>query len=149
MILRRHLWIEWCSEFFKDKLNSHYLKRKSQLDKVTYSLLRVSNQNLAMELYLRIKGSEVSFKKVAEEFSEGPEQKIKGVIGPVPLSQPHPLLSKLLQISKPKQLWPPKKLDNWWIVVRLEEIHNTKLDDDLKSKLALELGEEYLKKIGI
>ena len=89
--------------------------------------------------------SETTFKKVVEEFSEGPEKKVGGLLGPVPLSQPHPFLSKLLQISKPNQLWPPKKLDNWWIIVRCEKIHNTKLDDELKSKLALELGEEYLK----
>ena len=145
MVLRRHLWLKWCRKFFKDKINSHYLKRKSQLDRVTYSLLRIKDQDLANELFLRIKELETTFKKAAEEFSEGPEKKVGGLLGPVPLSQPHPFLSKLLQISKPKQLWPPKKLDNWWIIVRCEEIHNTKLDDELKSKLALELGEEYLK----
>ena len=145
MVLRRHLWIKWCRKFFKEKINSHYLKRKNQLDRVSYSLLRIKNEDLANELFLRIKESETTFKKAAEEFSEGPEKKVGGFLGPVPISQPHPLLSKLLQISKPKQLWPPKKLDNWWIIVRCEEIHNTKLDDELKSKLALELGEEYLK----
>lgn len=145
MVLRRHLWIKWCRKFFKEKINSHYLKRKNQLDRVSYSLLRIKNEDLANELFLRIKESETTFKKAAEEFSEGPEKKVGGFLGPVPISQPHPFLSKLLQISKPKQLWPPKKLDNWWIIVRCEEIHNTKLDDELKSKLALELGEEYLK----
>lgn len=145
MVLRRHLWIKWCRKFFKEKINSHYLKRKNQLDSVSYSLLRIKNEDLANELFLRIKESETTFKKAAEEFSEGPEKKVGGFLGPVPLSQPHPFLSKLLQISKPKQLWPPKKLDNWWIIVRCEEIHNTKLDEELKSKLALELGEEYLK----
>tara|TARA_A100000164_G_C21883507_1_gene761500 strand:+ start:99 stop:797 length:699 start_codon:yes stop_codon:yes gene_type:complete len=146
MVLRRNLWIKWCSESFKDEINSHYLKRKNQLDKVTYSLLRVKNQNLAMELYMRIKESETSFEDVVAEFSEGAERKVGGLLGPVPLSQPHPFLGKLLQISKPKQLWPPKQLDNWWIVVRLEEIHNTKLDDELKLRLSLELGDEYIKK---
>ncbi len=145
MVLRKHLWITWCKEFFKDKINSHYLKRKSQLDKVTYSLLRVKNENLSMELYLRIKEEEETFENIVAKFSEGPEKKVGGLLGPVPLSQPHPFLSKLLQISKPKQLWPPKKLDNWWIIVRVEEIHNTKLDNELKLKLALELGEDYLK----
>ena len=52
MIVRRHLWVNWCREFFKDKINSHYLKRKSQLDRVTYSLLRIKDQDLANELFL-------------------------------------------------------------------------------------------------
>ena len=46
-------------------------------------------------------------------------------------------------------MWPPKQLDNWWIVVRLEEIHNTKLDDELKLRLSLELGDEYIKKVNL
>ena len=45
-----------------------------------------------------------------------------GEIGPLPLSNAHPLLSKLLQISKSGQLWPPKKVDDWWIIVRLERV---------------------------
>ena len=145
LVLRRQLWLEWCNENFKDKVNSHYLRRKNQLDKVTYSLLRVRNLNLANELYLRIREKEASFEEIVLKFSEGPEKKYAGRIGPVSISQPHPLLSKLLQVSEIKQLWPPKQLDNWWIVVRLEENHHAKLNDELKSQLALELGEEYLK----
>ena len=145
LVLRRELWLEWCNDKFKNKINSHYLKRKNQLDKVTYSLLRVRNLNLANELYLRIREGEASFEEIVLKFSEGPEKKYAGRIGPVSINQPHPLLSKLLQISEIKQLWPPKQLDNWWIVVRLEENYHAKLTDELKSQLALELGEEYLK----
>ena len=62
----------------------------------------------------------------------------------VPLSQPHPMLAKLLQVSSPGQLWPPKQLEGWWIVVRLEELHCTELNNSLKQRLLLELGEKHL-----
>ena len=59
-------WLLWCQRNLEDKLNSHYLKRKNQLDQVSYSLLRVKEKHLANELHLRIKEGEASFEEVAE-----------------------------------------------------------------------------------
>ena len=143
-VARRGCWLLWCEQNLEDKLNNHYLERKSQLDQVSYSLLRVKDQHLANELHLRIKESEASFEEIASEYSEGPERQKGGQLGPVPLSQPHPMLAKLLQVSTPGQLWPPKQLKDWWIVVRLEELHCTELTDSLKQRLLLELGDQHL-----
>ena len=143
-VARRGCWLLWCEQNLKDKLNNHYLERKSQLDQVSYSLLRVKDQHLANELHLRIKENEASFEEIASEYSEGPERQKGGQLGPVPLSQPHPMLAKLLQVSTPGQLWPPKQLKDWWIVVRLEELHCTELTDSLKQRLLLELGDQHL-----
>ena len=142
--MRRWRWLCWCEQTFEAKLNSHYLERKNQLDKVSYSLLRVKSQHLATELHLRIKEGEASFEDIASEYSEGPERQQGGRLGPVPLSQPHPMLAKLLQVSTPGQLWPPKQLENWWIVVRLDELHCTELNAALKQQLLLELGDRHL-----
>ena len=106
--------------------------------------MRVKEKHLANELHLRIKEGEASFEEVAEEYSEGRERLQRGRIGPVPLSQPHPMLAKLLRVSTPKQLWPPKQLENWWVVVRLEELHCAELTDSLKQRLLIELGDQHL-----
>ena len=60
-------WLLWCQRNLEDKLNSHYLKRKNQLDQVSYSLLRVKEKHLANELHLRIKEGEASFEEIAEK----------------------------------------------------------------------------------
>ena len=143
-VARRGCWLLWCQQNLKDKLNSQYLERKSQLDEVSYSLLRVKDHHLANELHLRIKEGEASFEDIAAEYSEGRERQQKGRVGPVPLSHPHQKLAKMLQVSTPGQLWPPKQLENWWIVVRLEELHCTELTDSLKQRLFLELGDQHL-----
>ena len=65
-------------------------------------------------------------------------------MGPISLDKPHPLLSKLLQISKEGQLWPPKELEEWWIIVKMEKLLCTELNEEVKHKLLLELGEEEL-----
>ena len=147
LIIRRWKWIKWCEKEFEDKIKSYYLRKKNQLDKVVYSLLRVKDKDLADELYLRLKSKEANFREIAEKYSEGPEKKFGGEIGPVPLSQAHPLLAKLLQISRSGQLWPPKKLNDWWIIVRLESIINSELNEELRKKLFFEMGEEHLLKL--
>ena len=145
-VLRDYKWRKWCRDNFDKDLSSYYLKRKPLLDKVTYSLLRVKDEDLAFELYMRLLEDEEDFGKLANQYSEGPEAQSKGLIGPVTLKQTHPLLAKLLLISEENQLWPPKKIDEWWIVVRLEKTYNTEFNEEIKSFLAFELGEQFLTK---
>ena len=145
-VIRTWKWKEWCKKEFESEIPSYYLKRKPLLDVLTYSLLRVKDQNLAIELYLRIKEGESTFKTIAKKYSEGKESGNGGIIGPVSISNVHPLLAKLLQISKKGQLWKPRKIEDWWIIVRLEEIRNIELNDQIKNMLSLELGNNFLNK---
>ena len=75
---------------------------------------------LARELYLRIEGNEANFGDLAETCSEGPERKSKGIIGPVSLTQAHPILAEVLRTTKPGELKHPFQLGEWWLVLRLE-----------------------------
>ena len=147
LITRPWRWQQWCHDRFKDQLTTYYLKRKPLLDRVSYSLLRVKEKALAKELYLRIKEGEATFEQVASEYSAGPERNSGGQLGPVPMQQPHPVLARLLQVSSPGQLWCPKQLEKWWIVVRLNQLHTTELDSNIAQQLALELGEQHLEQI--
>ena len=113
---------------------------------MSYSLLRLRDAELAAELYQQIKEGEALFSDLASRFSEGPEKRSGGLLGPVPLSQPHPALAKLLQVSKPGQIWPPKVLDGWWVVVRLEKLMPATLDPALQERLLLEEGERTLQR---
>jgi len=147
MISRSWRWSRWCLDHFQSQLPTYYLKRKPLLDRVSYSLLRVKDKALATELYLRIKEGEASFEDIASTYSAGPERNSGGQLGPVAMQQPHPVLARLLQVSSPGQLWPPKQLENWWIVVRLNHLHTTELDTETSQQLALELGEKHLEQI--
>ena len=145
-VTRDWRWKIWCRETFKKDIPSYYLKRKPLLDLIKYSLIRVKNESLALELYLRIKEGEQDFRELSKTFSEGPEAQNGGLIGPVNVKQTHPVLAKILLISEKKQLWPPKKIDQWWIIVRLEELINTELNEKIAIMLAVELGEDFLNK---
>lgn len=147
LVERPWRWSQWCLKHFEGDIPNHYLKRKPLLDQVSYSLLRVNNKPLATELYLRIKEGESSFEEIASNYSEGPERSTGGQLGPVAMQQPHPAIARLLQVSAPGQLWPPKQLEQWWIVVRLKQLHTTVLNEQTAQQLALELGDKHLQQM--
>ncbi|MFM7228196.1 MAG: peptidylprolyl isomerase [Cyanobacteriota bacterium] len=145
LALRPLRWQTWCEQRFGGTVETEYLRRKGEFDQVTYSLLRVRDADLAAELHQQIREGEATFADLAGRFSEGPEQRTKGVVGPVPLATPHPSLARLLQISQPGQLWPPKQLEDWWIIVRLDNLTTAQLDDPLRRRLMLDQGEQWLR----
>ena len=84
---------------------------------------------------------------IAKSFSEGPEKYTDGIVGPESIGKAHPDLAKLLKISNKGQIWPPKKVEKWWIIVRLNYLQNTSLDEIIFQKLALELGLKYIEEL--
>lgn len=145
-ISRDFKWNKWCINKFKDKTLDLFQERKSYLDNYIYSIIRVKSEGLANELYLRIKDNESDFYTTAKEFSEGIEQKTGGLVGPTTLNNPHPIISNILKESRIRQLWPPKIINKWWVIIRLEEKISAILNDELKIKLSKELAEKYLQK---
>jgi len=143
-IVRKWQWSFWCINNFKDEIPNYYLERKSYLDMIEYSLIRVKNKNLANELFLRIKEKEEKFEDIASKYSEGPERNTNGHVGPVPLGNSHPSLARFLQISEENKVSSPIMIDSWWVIIRKEKLLNTSLNDEIIQKLALELGGTFL-----
>jgi len=129
---------------FLPKAEARFLERKTSLDRVVYSLIRVDEQWLARELYLRIVEQEADFASLAAEFSQGPESKTRGVVGPVPMLQAHPILAGRLKASSPGFVHEPFRIDQWWLVVRMESYAPAVLDDGTRAAMAQELLEEWL-----
>ena len=131
-----------------NKLESYFLGRKQQLDRVVYSLIRVKNPYLAQELYFRLQEEEQSFSEIAREYSEGPEAETGGLLGPVDLGVPHPALAKMLLRSNPGELLPPTRLGDWVVVVKLEKYLPAQLDEVMQQRLLNELFDQWVKTEG-
>ncbi|MEY3298794.1 MAG: Chaperone SurA [Cyanobacteriota bacterium] len=127
-----------------NKVESYFLQRKNQMDRVLYSLIRTREAGLAQEIYFRIQDDGEPFADLARQYSEGQEAQTGGLIGPVELSVPHAILGRILSISQPGQLWPPTKLEDWFVVVRLEKFFPAKLDDPTRQRLLDELFNTWL-----
>ena len=126
------------------KLESYFLSCKSQLDKVIYSVIRIKDPGVAQELYFRIQAGEQSFAEVAREYSQGSEAYTCGLLGPVELSMPHPALANILSISQPGQIWPPNRLGEWLVIVRLEKLIPAQLNEPMRQQLLNRLFEAWL-----
>ncbi len=126
------------------KLESYFLTYKSKLDKVVYSLLRTTEQEVATELYFRIESGEQTFAELAREYSQGTETQTGGLLGPIELSKPHPTLAKILSISKPGQLWSPIQIGEWFVIARLEKFIPAVLDDVMRQQLLNGLFESWI-----
>ena len=99
---------------------------------------------MAQELYFRIQEGEQSFSDLAREYSQGQEVQTGGLIGPVELNVPHAILAKMLTVSQPGQLWPPTRLGEWFIIVRLEKFFPAQLDEPMRQRLINELFNSWV-----
>ncbi len=144
LALRPARWQAFLEQQFGTKVESLFLERKDQLDRIVYSLIRVKEAGVSEELYQRLIDGEARFGDLAAQFSLGPEAQTQGILGPVPLTQPHPQIGKLLLISQPGQLWPPRPIGEWWVIVRLEQFLPAEFDDQARVLLLQEQGDRWL-----
>ncbi|NMF59303.1 peptidylprolyl isomerase [Pseudanabaena yagii] len=126
------------------KVNSVFLERKKQLDRVIYSLICTKDFCIAQELYFRIKEGEQSFDELAREYSQGPESQTGGLIGPVEVGSIHPDLAKMLIASDVGQVQTPTVIGDWIVVVRLEKFLPVSLDEGIQRRLIDESFAKWL-----
>ncbi|WP_019502789.1 peptidylprolyl isomerase [Pseudanabaena sp. PCC 6802] len=132
-------------EKFGHKVESYFMTRKPALDRVLYSLIRTKDLGTAQELYFRIQEEEQSFADLAKQYSQGGEAATGGLVGPTPLVTPHPAIARTLAISQPGQLWPPTRLEEWFVLIRLEKFYPAQLDENTRQQLIDELYESWMK----
>jgi parvulin-like peptidyl-prolyl isomerase len=121
-----------------------FLRQKGRLDQVVYSLIRVSDRHLALELYHRLAAGEASFADLAYQFAEGPERQSWGLVGPKPLSQAHPMLAERLRTAQPGVVQMPIPASDLWLVTRLEELIPAKLNESTIQQICDQLFENWL-----
>lgn len=126
------------------KVESYFLNRKGQLDKVIYSLIRTKDIGIAQEIYFRLLEGEEKFEELARRYSEGAEAQTGGLIGPVELSIPHPVISKLLASNPPGQICPPIRLEQWFVLVRPDKYIPCQLDEPMRQKLLNEMFQTWV-----
>ncbi|MEM6598721.1 MAG: peptidylprolyl isomerase [Cyanobacteria bacterium P01_D01_bin.36] len=135
---------QFMEETWGDRIQTFFLQRKAQLDRVVYSLIRLKSADVAQELYFRLCDDGDSFSDIARDYSEGKEAQTGGLVGPVELGVPHPTIGKMLQVSKESQLWPPTQIGEWIVIVRFEKRISAQLDDAMRQRLLHEQFQKLL-----
>ncbi len=144
-IATRQLKIEqFKREAWGHQLGSHYLNRKAQLDRAICSVMQVDDAAVAQELFFRIQSGEKSFAELAFKYSQGPEARDGGKLGPIPVANLHPDIYRQIANLQPGELSPLFTVSNFYIFVRLEELIPAQFDDNLRQLLLDELFEKWL-----
>jgi parvulin-like peptidyl-prolyl isomerase len=123
-------------------LESYFLTHKDRLDRVVYSLLRTQQPDMLHELFFRIQDGEHSFGELARQYSEGPEAATGGLCGPVELGTLNLDLAQLLRIL-PIGVVQPIRIDEWQVLVRLEQRIPAQLDEIMRQRLLQEQFEAW------
>jgi parvulin-like peptidyl-prolyl isomerase len=131
-------------ETWSNKLEAYFLKRKGQLDRAIYSLIRTEDVGIAQEVYFRLMDGEQTFEEIARKYSQGAEAQTSGLIGPVELSTPHPAIAQLISTNPPGKICPPIKLEQWYAIVRPEKMLPSQLDEPMRQRLINELFQTWL-----
>jgi hypothetical protein len=129
---------------WQKSLPAYFLKRKTALDRVVYSVLRLRDEALTQELYLRIKEGEETFAHLAAQHSEGPESHTGGIIGPIALGTLAPELMSLLAASEPGRLRSPVRIGQWMVIARVEKRWPVEFDENVQRQLLQELFDIWL-----
>ena len=132
---------------FSHKAELHYLTRKEQLDRVSYSQLIADDKHLAQELYLRLKEDNAKFSDLSLELSRNSDRKYQWQVGPIPLTRVPKPLSKPLRSSRPGTLLEPIRVQSNWAVVRLEQYQPTEFDEAMEQRMCLELFQQHVNQL--
>ena len=129
---------------FGPGLEEYFLSQKHKLDVVLYSLLRVRDPGLALELWIQISEGEIRLEDAAAQHSDGPEANSRGLIGPMALGDLQPELAERLRHLQPGDLRPPEALGPWILLLRLEQLTPARLDDTMRQRLLREQMDAWL-----
>lgn len=121
-----------------------FLQRKQELDRAVYSIIRLKDIGVAQELYFRLQAGEQTFKEIATKYSMGPEASTGGLIGPVELGKLHPSIANLLKKGSIGELFPPQVIDQWVVIVRIEQFTPAQLDQTTRDRLINEAFQAWL-----
>jgi parvulin-like peptidyl-prolyl isomerase len=127
------------TEKWQVQAESYFVQRKSQMDQVVFSMIRVKDVDMAEEIFFRLQSGEGSFVELAPKYSTGLEAKTKGISGPVELGKLDPTLGEALAASQPTEVLAPMNISGWWVVVQLEEIIPSQFDEATRQRLVEEL----------
>ena len=134
----------YCLEKYSHMAEARFLKRKDGMDQVTYSLIRVKDLFLAQEIFLRIEENPSTFGDLANQYSIGLENSSRGIVGPVALNQGHPQLVSLLKNSTIGEVNLPTKIQDFWVITRLENLKKATLTDATIKILSQEIFNDWL-----
>lgn len=129
---------------FADRLESEFLRIKTELDEVEYSLIQLNDLSLSQELYFQLRDDGTEFAQLARQYSLGSERQTGGLIGPVPMSTLPIEVAALFRNGQEGTVYGPVPVADGFWVVRLERLIPARLTAATRVSLTNRLYTQWL-----
>ena len=130
--------LAWAEYQWGHELESIYLARKSELDRMSLRMLRVSDAGLSMELYHRIRAEEASFEQLSWRYGEGPERLQGGLIKNQRLVDLPPAFFPLLVNLHTFEVQQPRAIGKRFVLYQLMSRQPLVFDEETRRQLLME-----------
>jgi len=125
----------WARVNWGHLLETWYLEKKGDLDRVSCYLLRTSTVNMAMELYHILRANEASFEELSWKYGEGRERLQGGLLPLQPMARLPFGLAPYLCRLKPGQLLSPQPLGAKFAIVQLKTYEPASFTSDIQTAI--------------
>lgn len=144
-VLLRELRIEKFKQLcFADQVEAEFLRTKSELDQVEYSLIQLTDLPLAQELYFQLRDDQTDFGQLAQQYSLGSERQTRGWVGPVSMSTVPAEVASLFRSGQVGIVYGPVPVSDRFWIVRLEKFVEARLTEAMRISLINHLYNRWL-----
>lgn len=123
---------------------SHFLKHRADYDSVVLNVVRISDPDLATELYFQLSEGERDFQDLVNHYGQPQDRAQRGRIGPILVRQLNPLLERVVRRYSPNELIPPLDINGHVHLMRIESLEPARLDRQLHRQIVQQLRHEWL-----
>lgn len=124
---------------------SHFLKHRGDYDRVVLNVVRISDPDLATELFFQLDEGERSFSDLVNHYGQPQDRQTEGRIGPILVRQLNPLLERVVRRYSPGELIPPLDINGHVHLMRIESLEPARLEPQLHRQIVQQLRHEWLK----
>lgn len=130
--------------YFAEKVESEFLRTKSDFDQVEFSLIQLTDLSLAQELYFQLRDDNADFAQLAQHYSLGNERLSGGLVGPMPMSNLPFEVATLFRSGQPGAVYGPVPIADCFWIVRLERLINARLTETTRTDIMNRLYDRWL-----
>ena len=126
-----------------DLIPAYFARRKKQLDRVTYLMVKTRQRDIAREVHFRLIERE-DFTELTQERSGGSLVEVCRAIDGVELGSLSPSIARQLSTMKADTISAPMLVENYYIILRLERYESVNCDRHMEKRLINELFEQWM-----
>jgi parvulin-like peptidyl-prolyl isomerase len=125
-------------------VEEHFTQNKTSFDRVVLSRIVVAEPELAQKLKAQLLEGSSSFEALAKAHSITDDRSANGLMGAISMGQLPPAIRNQVQGKNPGEIVGPFQMEGRYMLLRIEELLPTTLDNNLRRQLQDRFFEQWV-----